>query len=243
MLSISYIIPCYNGETFIFSNIKKLVEKNKKLKINYEIIIVNDGSTDNTNLKISRLQKIYKKIKLVDSKVNYGKSFSIRKGLAVSKFEHIILLDADLPYFSYVPKIINELKKNTELVIVDRNHSKSILLNKPLSFYQFFRKKIGKIISKIIFYVLNINMGIIDTQAGLKGFRKIQKFNKNKFISKKFFLDIEIIYFFKKMRKKICLVPVKYNIEENSTINLFSIKNIQIIYDFIKVITHLKFKN
>jgi glycosyltransferase involved in cell wall biosynthesis len=242
MLSISFIIPCYNGERFIFSNIKKFIEEIKKFKINYEIIIINDGSTDNTSIKLDKLQKVYKKIKFIHFKKNYGKSFSIRKGLDLSKFNHVVLLDADLPYFSYIHQIVFELKKGTDLVIVDRNHPLSILTNKSLSMYQFFRKNIGKLISKIIFYILNINLGTIDTQAGLKGFKKTTRFNKNKFISKNFFLDVELIYLFKTMNKKISLIPVKYKIEENSTINLMSIQNVQIFLDFIKVLVHLKFK-
>ena len=242
MLSISFIIPCYNGERFIFSNIKKFTKEIKNFKINYEIIIINDGSTDKTSAKLDKLQKIYKKIKFLHFKKNYGKSFSIRKGLDLCKFKHIILLDADLPYFSYINQIVFELKKGTDLVIVDRNHPLSSLINKPLSRYQFFRKNIGILISKIIFYILNLHLGAIDTQAGLKGFKKTKQFNKNKFISKKFFLDIELIYMFKKMNKKISSIPVKYKIEENSTINLISIQNIQIIFDFIKVLVYLKFK-
>jgi len=242
MFSVSFIIPCYNSEHFIFSNIKKTIKEAKRLKINYEIIIINDGSTDNTAIKVNKLKKIYKTIKFIDSKKNNGKSFSIRKGLDLSKFNYVVLLDADLPYFSYIPKIISELRKDIDLVIIDRNHPLSSLTNKPLSHYQFFRKSIGKLISKIIFYILNIHLGMIDTQAGLKGFKKTKQFNKNKFVSKKFFLDVELIYLFKRMNKKISLLPVKYKIEENSTINLISIQNIQIIFDLVKVLVYLKFK-
>ena len=75
MLSISFIIPCYNGERFIFSNIKKFTKEIKNFKINYEIIIINDGSTDKTSTKLDKLQKIYKKIKFLHFKKNYGKSW------------------------------------------------------------------------------------------------------------------------------------------------------------------------
>lgn len=241
MLSISFIIPCYNGERFIFSNIKKFIEEIKKFKINYEIIIINDGSTDNTSIKLNKLKKIYKKIKFIDSRKNYGKSFSIRKGLDLSKFNHVVLLDADLPYFSYIPQIISELRKDIDLVIIDRNHPLSSLTNKPLSLYQFFRKSIGKLISKIIFYILNIHLGMIDTQAGLKGFKKIKQFKSLKFVSQKFFLDLEIMYYYKKYNKKFFSVPVRYAIPESSTIKIFSLrKNLIIFFELFNVIKNLK---
>ena len=242
MLSISFIIPCYNGEKFISHNIKKIIRETKKLKIDYELIIINDGSKDNTTFKVNKLKKFFKKIKFINLQKNYGKSFSVRKGLAISKFNHVILIDADLPYFPYISNIVNELKKNIDLAMVDRNDSRSILINKPLSLYQFCRKNIGKLISKIIFYILDINLGPIDTQAGLKGFKKNNKFIKNKFLSKKFFFDVELIYLYVKSKKKISTIPVRYKIEENSSIKLFSIKNVLVILDFIKVIALLKFK-
>ena len=242
MLSISFIIPCYNGEKFISHNIKKIIRETKKLKIDYELIIINDGSKDNTTFKVNKLKKFFKKIKFINLQKNYGKSFSVRKGLAISKFNHVILIDADLPYFPYISNIVNELKKNIDLAMVDRNDSRSILINKPLSLYQFCRKNIGKLISKIIFYILDINLGPIDTQAGLKGFKKNNQFIKNKFLSKKFFFNFELIYLYVKSKKKISTIPVRYKIEENSSIKLFSIKNVLVILDFIKVIALLKFK-
>ena len=240
MFCVSFIIPCYNSEPFIFSNIKKIINEAKRLKVNYQIIIINDGSTDNTNFEINKLKKNYKKIKHINSKENAGKSFSIRKGLVQTQFNNVILLDADLAYFTYIPKIISELKKNIDLVIVDRYHPRSVLKNNNLSIYQFCRKNIGKLISKIISHIVSINLGTIDTQAGLKGFKKINKFNRNKFISKKFFFDVELIYFFKRMNKKISLIPVEYKIEENSSIRLFSVTNFKIILDLVNVITYLR---
>ena len=240
MFSVSFIIPCYNSGLFIFSNIKKVIQEAKRLNLHYEILIINDGSTDNTNLEISKLKKIYKKIKYTNLKKNIGKSFAIRKGLVKSKFDNVILLDADLAYFSYITQIVSQLKKNIDLVIVDRHHRRSALINNNLSIYQFCRKNIGKLVSKIIFHIVDIKLGTIDTQAGLKGFKKTKEFNKNKFISKKFFFDVELIYFFKKMNKKIISVPVKYIIEENSTIRLISFANFKILFDLIKVINHLK---
>ena len=80
MLSISFIIPCYNGEKFISHNIKKIIRETKKLKIDYELIIINDGSKDNTTFKVNKLKKFYKKIKFINLQKNYGKSFSVRTG-------------------------------------------------------------------------------------------------------------------------------------------------------------------
>ena len=65
MFSVSFIIPCYNSEPFIFSNIIKVINEAKRLKVNYQIIIINDGSTDNTNFEINKLKKNYFKVAIM----------------------------------------------------------------------------------------------------------------------------------------------------------------------------------
>ena len=136
------------------------------------------------------------------------------------------------------------MRKILQLILHFIYHKNSILKNKNLSFYSYSRQQFGLLISKIIFYILRINLGLIDTQAGLKGFKKIKNFNKIKFISNKFFFDIELIHSYRILNRKISLIPVNYKLadNENSTINLFSLKNILIFIDFIKVIIFLKFR-
>ena len=84
----------------------------------------------------------------------------------------------------------------------------------------------------------------LDTQAGLKGFKKIKNFKKINFISKLFFFDLELMYIYYISKKKFFPIPVKYEIPKKSSIKIFSfIKNFKIIFELIEVITKLgKFK-
>lgn len=244
MFSVSFIIPCFNCEKFINGNIYRLLTKIKKLNVNYQIILINDGSSDKTSEEIKKIKSKYKKrFLIINLPINKGKSFAIRAGLKKTKFKNIVLLDADLPYFNYLGVLINKLKKNESLLIIDRNHPKSLIINKKLDFYQFSRKIIGKLISKMIFFYLGLNDRVIDTQAGLKGFKVFKNFNKINFISNKFFFDIELIYLFKVLKKEITTIPVRYSIDKKSTIKFFNIKNFKIIIDLIKVLIFLKSKN
>ena len=51
MKNLSIIVPCYNYETYILNNIEKLINKLENHEINYEVIIIDDGSLDNTKKK------------------------------------------------------------------------------------------------------------------------------------------------------------------------------------------------
>ena len=93
-MKISIIIPVYNEEQHIMGVINRV--QNAPIGIDKEIIVIDDGSTDNTP-KI--LKKQAKTIRLIYLGKNRGKGNAIRKGLAVSTGEIILIQDADLEYF------------------------------------------------------------------------------------------------------------------------------------------------
>jgi hypothetical protein len=85
-----------------------------------------------------------------------------------------------------------------------------------------------------------LKVEIVDTQSGMKGFENIRMLKNYKFISQKFFLDIEIINLFKKENIYPVKIPVKFEAPNNSTIKLFDFKNIKILNELIKVLFSLK---
>lgn len=239
MNSISVIIPCYNAEKLIIKNIKKVINKLNKNKNLYEIIIVNDGSTDRTLSEINKLKN--SKIRIISYKKNNGKSYAIRKGLKIAKYKNIIFIDCDLPYFEKFDMVIRKLETGFDFVSIDRKHKKSNLKNNKLNMYQFFRHIVGNIISKIIHLLLPLKLNTYDTQAGLKGIKVFKNFKKLNFFSNKFFLDLELICYFLKKKKFFYFIPVKYEINYNSSIKFFSFNSIKILYELFFVIIFLRF--
>ncbi len=240
MKNLSVIVPCYNYETYISNNIEKLTNKLRVHNIDHEIIIINDGSLDNTKNKIETLLKD-KRIILINNKNNKGKSYSIINALPICKFNKILLIDCDMPYFEYLDKALFEIYNNYDLICINRRSKQSLLTNKNLSSYQKTRHRIGNFIGKLINFFLKIDSEEADTQAGLKVFKKDNEFKKLNFFSKKYFFDLELIYHYRKNKKKILSIPVKYKIAEKSNIRIFSIKNFYIIYELFKIILILKF--
>ena len=133
---ISVIVPAYNEEKKIGGVLKSLINSS----LVDEIIIINDGSSDNT---LSIVRK-FKKIKLINLKKNHGKSYAIVKGIEKSIGDIVVFIDADLTGLndSHLAKLTNPLilgKK--EVVIGYPNDIKTDKLFLPLSGERAYWKK------------------------------------------------------------------------------------------------------
>lgn len=91
--NISILIPAYNEERNITECLNSIFLSNYP-KTKYEVIVIDDGSTDNTSNILKNLQKRYKNLIIVNGNHN-GKSASLNLGLKKSKFDYILLIDAD----------------------------------------------------------------------------------------------------------------------------------------------------
>ena len=239
-MNVSFIIPCLNCENFIENTVHKLIKKLKKIKnINYELIFIDDGSVDNTGKILKK--HISKKIRVLKNIKNLGKSASLIKGIKASKKSKIVIIDCDLPYFSYLESILKNLR-NDSFTYINRKSSKSKLKNKKLNLYQISRFFIGRVICYLLSLFFFDNK-IGDTQAGLKAFPKPKNFKNIRFISKKFFLDAELMILFYRAKTQMVSIPVNYKIYSKSTIKILSFENFVYLYELLKIILFYKFTN
>lgn len=116
---LSIVIPILNGEKTIYQCIFSIV--NQPTKYNYEIIIINDGSTDNTLSIILELQKRYENIHIINQ-INKGLSFSRNLGITKAKGKWIWFVDGDDEiYPESLNNILKVLETNTNLDIINFN--------------------------------------------------------------------------------------------------------------------------
>ena len=237
-MKISFIIPCLNSEKIIENSINKLVKKLNQKKIIHELIIINDGSVDKTLEELKKLKN--KNIRIISNSKNLGKSTSLIKGIKLSKYKKIILIDSDMPYFEYLDKLIS-LLKNNDFVYINRRSKMSKLTGKNLNLYQICRYYIGGVVCLTINLLL-LNKDIGDTQAGLKGFKKPKNFNRIKFISTRFFFDAELMVIFYRSKIKLKSISLKYKIYKDSSIKIIALENFVYLFELIKVIFYYTFK-
>ena len=122
---VSIIIPCYNASSYIKETINSVLTQTFQ---NFEILLINDGSTDNSSSIIKTIKD--DRIHLVEQE-NQGVSFSRNKGIAMAKGEFVVFLDADdLLHPSFLEKRIFTLSKSaaiacaSNVVLVDGKGNK-----------------------------------------------------------------------------------------------------------------------
>lgn len=145
-MKLSLCVPCYNEQ----DNIKLFFETVKKIfrgKIKqYEIIFINDGSTDNTLLELKKLIKSNENIKIINFSRNFGKEAGIYAGLKEAKGDYVTIIDADLQQDpKYVVEMVNFLDEHEEFDSVVA-YQKERIENKVLI---FFKNSFYKIINRL----------------------------------------------------------------------------------------------
>lgn len=109
--SISVVIPAYNETGTIEDVVKDAIGILKKIKINYEILLVDDGSTDQTGKIADRLAKKDKHIRVVHHRQNKGFTGAMRTGFSNAKMHLVFLAPADGQFdFRQFPKFIEAIK-------------------------------------------------------------------------------------------------------------------------------------
>ena len=97
---LSIVIPAYNEADFIESVLEKVTASLKKNKLDAEIIVVDDSSTDDTLARVENYKATYPEVSLqvLASTPNRGKGFVIRKGIEAATADYVLVQDADFEY-------------------------------------------------------------------------------------------------------------------------------------------------
>ena len=190
----SVVIPLYNEEENINPLINEIVYHLDTYK-NYEIILVNDASTDNTENNIKKLN--IKNLKILKNHTNSGQSFSIHRGVLNSFYDTIVTIDGDGQNNpSDIPVLLDQFFNNDEIKLIG-----GIRIKRQDNFIKIYSSKIANSIRSRI-----LNDDCKDTGCSLK------VFNKNIFLEFPYFDGIHrfLPSLFKGFGYKTIFLPVKH---------------------------------
>jgi dolichyl-phosphate beta-glucosyltransferase len=201
---ISVVIPCFNEGKTVFQNIKEINGYLARKFSGYEIIAVNDGSSDNT-LSELRLVQQEVSVKIINNEINEGKGRAVRDGISASSSEIVMFLDADLAIpIEELEKFIEEINKGADIAIASR-FVPGLKILRPVLWYRKIMERIFQILRIII---LN-SWKVRDTQCGFKVFRldAARRIFSMATINR-FAFDAEIIFIAKKFGYTIRELPI-----------------------------------
>src|SRR3989338_5544961 len=113
MHELSLIIPVLNEEKNIGVLYKRIVDSLKKEKISYEIIFIDDGSTDNSYNLLAKLHKSDKRVKVIRFAGNFGQTSAWDAGIKAAKGRYFVTMDSDLQNDpSDIPRLLNAIKNS-----------------------------------------------------------------------------------------------------------------------------------
>lgn len=209
MTSLSIILPCYNPpehwEQYVFEGYQAIAEQIKSLP---ELIIVNDGSSQDIAAAITFLKNKISHFTYIHYPLNKGKGAALRTGVQKAHTDYIIYTDIDFPYtIESFLKILDELSSRRSDIAIGV---------KDDSYYQHlpsYRKFISKSLRKGI--GLFFRMPITDTQCGLKGFNKKGQALFIQTTINRYLFDLEFIYQAFRKKHNLIITPIKISLRSD----------------------------
>lgn len=164
---LSLVIPAFNEERVLGETLEKAHRWLESRGDAFEIVPVDDGSTDGTYRVATEFAETHPACRPVRNSENRGKGFSVRRGIEESRGEFAIFSDADLSTpIEETPKFLSALNEGADVVIGSRD-----LPNSDVQVHQpWYRETMGRVFNRIV--RLLVIRGFMDTQCGFKGFRR-----------------------------------------------------------------------
>jgi glycosyltransferase involved in cell wall biosynthesis len=217
MYMLSIVIPVYNEESRLRQNISKLVNYLSKQRLDYEIIISNDGSNDDTDLLLNEISDKNPLIRLVNNDKNMGRGYALKKTCNLIKGNKVIFMDLDMPSSTNL-NIIEDLNKELDdydVVLGSRFLSNSKTKRR---LHRGLISKVYRLLRTLLFPKLKIT----DTDVGMKSFRGDVFCEVNKYIkSNRWSWDLEFLLESHRRGHSIKEIPIDWKEDKDSTLNIF----------------------
>lgn len=150
--SLSVFFPCYNEAANLPALIQEAAKYVPKIASRYEIIVVNDGSSDSTSTVVTQLQKEYPFVRMVNHTTNLGYGASLKTGIREAKYEWVFWTDGDLQFNLESLESFLPFTKKYDAIIGFRAHRAD----------SFIRKLNGELYTQLINLLFGMNVRDID---------------------------------------------------------------------------------
>ena len=213
-MDLSVVVPAFNEAERIEANLRTIHQYLSSKGVNFEIIVVDDKSEDNTVQKVKELMREIPRLRLIELEEHQGKGGAVKTGILSAKGNLILMSDADLSCpITELEKLQQAIKNGADLAIGSRRIPGARLIRRQ----PWLREKIGLAFG--YFTGKLIPTGVLDTQCGFKCFkREVAKTLFSLQTSRGFCFDLEILAWAKKLGYRIAEVGVVWEDKPQSKV-------------------------
>lgn len=216
--SLSIVIPAYNEAERLPTLLADLKSFLSTSSWDYEVLVVDDGSSDETSAHLERAINSWPKLRSISYHPNRGKGYAVKQGVLASKKEIILFMDAD---GSTPPaeanKLLSKINQGFQVAIGSRAIPGATTTLQARA----HRKFLGRLFNSVVNFL--VLPGIYDTQCGFKAFRSsaakwlfsIQRMERYSF-------DIEVLYLARRAGFSVSEVAVDWHHKDGSKVSLLT---------------------
>jgi dolichyl-phosphate beta-glucosyltransferase len=201
---LSIVVPAYNEGRRIRSTLEKLCHFEELESYSIELIVVDDGSTDQTIETVSE----FPAIRLVRNDRNHGKGFTVRHGVLEARGEFILFTDADLSTpIEEVDKLLSTLQSSgADAAVGSRALKRELIgIHQP-----WFRDMAGRFFNLLVRVFTGLRL--CDTQCGFKLFKRSSTRRAFEMMRVEGFgFDPELLFLIERQGGRVVEVPVRWN--------------------------------
>jgi len=211
----SIVIPAYNEGERVGATLEKVLAYAAEQGWDAEVIVVNDGSRDNTAGIVRRYAESNPRLRLLENPGNRGKGYSVRHGMLQAQGEVLLFSDADLSSpIEEAEKLFAAIENGADVAIGSRWLQRD-LQTQPQPLH---RQLFGRVFNLLLRMIVGLSFK--DTQCGFKAFtrRAAERIFPLQNIERWGF-DPELLYLAKKFNFKVVEVPVAWAHREGTRIN------------------------
>ncbi|MGD9580183.1 MAG: dolichyl-phosphate beta-glucosyltransferase [Vampirovibrionia bacterium] len=212
---LTVVIPAYNEEFRLPATLDKIFKYFENVDYSYEIIVVDDGSTDKTSKVVQENPNYLDKLKLIAANKNYGKGYAVKLGIEQSAGDYVVFYDADgATPIEEIEKLLDVINNGADIAIGSRALKQSAVDD------LWHRRLRGQAFNLLIKLILMKDFD--DTQCGFKLFKTdLAKNIFSKLVLIGYSFDVEVLFLAKLMKLKVGEVPIRWNAIPGTKLNPF----------------------
>jgi len=226
---VSIVVPAYNEAVRIGESVRKIEAFLKRMPWSAEVIVVDDGSHDDTSAVVSGLK--VPGLRVLRNDPNRGKGFAVKRGVLDSLGEYVLFTDADLSApIEELEKLLKAAREQRVDVVIGSRAVDRTYIEK----HQSRGRELGGIVFNLMVQTI-LGLRIHDTQCGFKLFRRskaIPVFERMTITG--FGFDPELLFLAKRAQLKILELPVRWSHAEGSKIR-FMRDSVRMFSDLLRI--------